>query len=322
MYTGFKKHYKKLFKKPDQEIEFNSEPNISPPEKVEHNLHVSFNPVTKTLEGLPEVWKDLVKCTVSTEEMKANPNAVINAVILWSDGPDEYRGPCLDYIPDEPSVPSSADETEPLPTKLEEMKIEDEENKSDVEKKENETVKEPALTHQPSVQVRKRRQLSDDEVMKELVKVCSQENATDLYQKEQELGAGASGVVFVCKDKRFGHKVAVKDIDLAKQPKKSLILTEIKVMKSIQHENLVNFLDVFLVENHLWVIMELLDGGPLTDVVLETVMTERQIAAVTQKCLLAINYLHRNVSSFPILSLSYCVIQGIQKTCTFLCCCT
>lgn len=141
----------------------------------------------------------------------------------------------------------------------------------------------------------KRTQKTDAEIYVELRAICNLDDPRERYKTTIEVGKGASGIVFIAADKQNSEvQVAVKTIDLKNQSSKDLILTEIRVLKDFNHKNLVNFLDAYLLEpeDHLWVIMEYMDGGPLTDVVTETVMKERQIACVCREVLYAISFLH------------------------------
>ena len=73
-------------------------------------------------------------------------------------------------------------------------------------------------------------------------------------------------------------------MDLSNQPRKELIVNEILVMKESQHPNIVNFLDSYLVKNNeLWVVMEYMEGGALTDIIENNSMEEDQISSISME---------------------------------------
>lgn len=129
-------------------------------------------------------------------------------------------------------------------------------------------------------------------VYAKLVKICSQGDPREYYGKLTKIGQGASGGVYTAYENGTNKSVAIKQMNLEQQPKKELIVNEILVMKGSRHKNIVNFIDSYLSEGTLWVIMEYMEGGSLTEVVTHSVMTEGQIGAVCRETLEGLQFLH------------------------------
>jgi p21-activated kinase 1 len=136
------------------------------------------------------------------------------------------------------------------------------------------------------------RQSTSFDIVARLNQICSTGDPRQIYTNLTKIGQGASGGVYTgfhCDTKRL---VAIKQMNLEQQPKKDLIINEIIVMKESSHPNIVNFIDSFLITGELWVIMEYMEGGSLTDVVTFNIMTEGQIASVCRETLKGLQHLH------------------------------
>ncbi|MFH4976706.1 hypothetical protein AB6A40_003415 [Gnathostoma spinigerum] len=138
----------------------------------------------------------------------------------------------------------------------------------------------------------RKKKYTDAEVLAKLRTIVTMGNPDRKYQKVDKIGSGASGSVFTAIEISTGAEVAIKQMNLTQQPKKELIINEILVMRENKHANIVNYLDSYLVGDDLWVVMEYLAGGSLTDVVTECQMEEGMIAAVCREVLQALEFLH------------------------------
>ena len=143
--------------------------------------------------------------------------------------------------------------------------------------------------------------MTEAQVMEKLKQVVSKDDPSVSYTKQKKIGQGASGSVYVARINEGAKsaiarnlyrtmgpraQVAIKQMDLRNQPRKELIVNEIIVMQESSHPNIVNFLDSFLQEsnNELWVVMEFMEGGALTDVIDNNPnITEAQMATVCRE---------------------------------------
>uniref|UniRef100_A0A671LL99 non-specific serine/threonine protein kinase n=1 Tax=Sinocyclocheilus anshuiensis TaxID=1608454 RepID=A0A671LL99_9TELE len=270
-------------------------PEISLPSDFEHTIHVGFDAVTGEFTGMPEQWARLLQTSNITKlEQKKNPQAVLD-VLKFYDSKEtnnsqkymSFTGPhFLLGLFDALQNSKTVSETPAVATVSED---------DDEDEATPPPIVAPRPEHTKSVSIylygSMLRDQIEDEIKRSIVSVGDPKKK---YTRFEKIGQGASGTVYTAIDIATGQEVAIKQMNLQQQPKKELIINEILVMRENKNPNIVNYLDSYLVGDELWVVMEYLAGGSLTDVVTETCMDEAQIAAVCRECLQALEFLHSN----------------------------
>lgn len=96
-------------------------------------------------------------------------------------------------------------------------------------------------------------------------------NIKDFYKIECTLGKGSFATVKKCKNRATGERFAVKVVSKKKMKEEDMISmqTEIDILKSVDHPNVVKLVDVFEDERFWCLVMELMQGGELFDMIVE-----------------------------------------------------
>ncbi|AWO99238.1 Non-specific serine/threonine protein kinase [Scophthalmus maximus] len=301
-------------------------PEISLPSDFEHTIHVGFDAVTGEFTGMPEQWARLLQTSNITKlEQKKNPQAVLD-VLKFYDSKETANSQKYMSFTDKSADPFSSSTTTSAKAVSETPAIATVSEDEDEDEAEPPPVIAPRPEHTKSIYTRsvieplppppptkdaatspinppaaaaaadktRKKKMSDEEILEKLRTIVSVGDPKKKYTRFEKIGQGASGTVYTAIDIATGQEVAIKQMNLQQQPKKELIINEILVMRENKNPNIVNYLDSYLVGDELWVVMEYLAGGSLTDVVTETCMDEAQIAAVCRECLQALEFLHSN----------------------------
>jgi len=120
------------------------------------------------------------------------------------------------------------------------------------------------------------------------------EKITDYYDSDSKnLGAGSYGSVSKAVRKATGQQVAIKKItkkDVKNIPRFKL---EIRIMKILDHPNIIKLYEHFEDHKNIYLVMELCTGGELFDrIIEENKMSEKHAAIIMRQMLRAINYMH------------------------------
>ncbi|VDP17021.1 unnamed protein product [Onchocerca flexuosa] len=107
-----------------------------------------------------------------------------------------------------------------------------------------------------------------------------------------QIGEGSTGTVVTANQISTGRKIAVKKMNILKQQRRELLFNEVLIMRDYEHPNIVEMYGSYLVGDELWVLMEYMEGGALTDIITQMRIDESIIATICAQCLKALTYLH------------------------------
>lgn len=117
------------------------------------------------------------------------------------------------------------------------------------------------------------------------------------YESICTVGEGSYGVVLKCKDKTNGSIVAIKKFLETENDKavKKIATREIKILKTLRHENLVNLIEVFRRSRRIYLVFEFIEQNLLEEIERSKVgLGEAKTKEIMYQVVRGVDFMHSN----------------------------
>ena len=114
------------------------------------------------------------------------------------------------------------------------------------------------------------------------------------YLVVRRLGSGGTASVFLAEDQELGRQVAVKRLHGAEVTEVTAerLRREARITASLHHPNLVTVLDMLMEDEDLFLVMEYVAGGTLSDVLEEAPLEPRRVLELLRPVAAALDHAH------------------------------
>lgn len=118
-------------------------------------------------------------------------------------------------------------------------------------------------------------------------------NPEDHYTLIKKIGAGGSGMIYLCQKKLTNEYFAMKIMKLNSALPKTLILNEVNLTINSHHNNIIKYLEVYEQSNCIWIVEELMSYS-LYDLISKKPgqIPEKISAYILREILKGLHYLH------------------------------
>ncbi|KAH7072632.1 kinase-like domain-containing protein [Paraphoma chrysanthemicola] len=118
---------------------------------------------------------------------------------------------------------------------------------------------------------------------------------TTLFTKQECIGGGSFGKVYKGLDRRTGHTVAIKVIDVENaEDEVEDIMGEIMILSGMSSPYVTKYYGSYLHGSDLWIVMEFCSGGSCADLMKPGLIAEAEIAVIVKELLQGLMYLHND----------------------------
>lgn len=148
---------------------------------------------------------------------------------------------------------------------------------------------EPGKTGNPT----KEATTKDESTLPPIETVLKNVNPHTFLQNIEKIDEGSTCVIYTAFYPEINSTVAMKEMFLT-QKNESLLLEETRIMATMHHKNIVKFHSAYRVDDTLWILMEYMNGGSLTNVAQYCDCQEPHIAYFAREVLQALDYMHKH----------------------------